>query len=186
MKNSKGYTLVELIVVMAVFILIGGFIVGILNSTLRGNTKTKITSDLAQNGNYALSIMTSLITNSQKFESVTPDLASPTPLVSCEGAAVDAKAITVTGFDGGVTTFSCNDVGVNPSYTISSNSASLLDTSQVKLVPNSCKFTCTQDSVYSAPRLDISFQLRNANGATYEKQAAATFNTSISIRNYGL
>lgn len=183
--HMLGYTILELIVVMALMLVIGGFIVGILNSTLRGNTKTKITSDIAQNGNYAMSIMTGIITNSQAFNSINTSLAFPNPVATCVGRVSNGKQITVTGFDGGVTTFTCNDVGTSPTYTISSNSASLLDTTQVKLIPGSCTFTCSQDSVYSAPRIDITFQLQNASGATYEKQANALFNTSISIRNYG-
>ena len=181
----KGYTLIELTIVMALLLIVGTIIVGIISSALRGNTKTKITTDIAQNGNYAISVMSDLITNSQKLNSLT-GYPSPTVYPSCPmSPGVLGKSLSITGLDGGITIFACDD----SRHTITSNSASLLDTTQVILSsdPNtSCSITCTQTDIYSSPRIDIKFQLQNATGATSEKSASANFNTSVFLRNQGL
>lgn len=172
-KINGGYTLIELVVVMALLIIVGSLIVGILYSTIRGTAKSRITNDLGQNGNYALSVITDIVLNSQNFTSIT-DLSS-TVYTSCTPVGISGKSITVMGFDGGVTNISCTG------STIASNSASLLDTSRV--IVNSCTFTCVQEDSYSPPRIDVTFQLRNANGSSSDTQGIVTFNTSLSLRN---
>lgn len=178
-KRKEGFTLIELVIVMGIFVIIGTIIVSILSSTFQGNTKARISTDITQNGNYVLNLLSNLILNSQKFQSIT-DLSSVVT-TTCATTGTTGKSITVTGFDGGNTTLFCDEAATIP--TISSNSASLLDTSQVKVVPGSCSFTCTQADAYSLPRIDITFQLQNAAGTISEKQATSTFSTSFSLRN---
>lgn len=179
-SGEKGFTLMELVIVMGIFVVIGTIIITILSSTFQGNTKARVSTDITQNGNYVLNILSNLILNSQKFQSIT-DLSSVVT-TTCSPTGTTGKTITVLDFEGSTTTLTCND-GASSTYTISSNSASLLDTSQVKLVQNSCLFTCTQADIYSLPRIDITFQLHNAAGTIPEKQATSTFSNSFSIRN---
>jgi len=83
----------------------------------------------------------------------------------------------VTGFDGGQTTFSCDTSG------IASNSASLIDTSSVDV--SSCYFTCTQSDTFFPPNIGINFTLtQKGNPQFFENKASATFQTSVSVRNY--
>lgn len=191
--QQRGFTLIELVIVMILLIVTGTLIVGILNSTLRGSSKTRSTSDIAQNGNYALSLMSNLILNSQKLVSFTP---SGGPSVSdCTASPAPGKTLTILGLDDGATTLTCDDVNA----TISSTSAlfsnaipaptpfstsSLLDTSQVKTVANSCLFTCIQQDQFSPPRIDITFQLTNKNAVAGETSPVTSFNTSIAVRNH--
>lgn len=179
-QASKGYTLLELIVVMVLLIVVGSLIVGILSSTIRGSAKSKITNDLGQNGNYVLSIISDIILNSQNFDSIT-DFTSTTH-TSCTPSGISGQSITVTGFDGGTTILSCY------ADTISSNSASLLDTSRVRLdpIPDLCKFTCVQADEYTPPRIDVTFTLVSANGNSSDTQGSATFKTSLSLRNISI
>lgn len=183
---NGGYTLIELTIVMVIMLVVGGLVVGIIASAFRGSTKTKITNDVAQSGNYAMSVITNIITNSQKFESfnsLSPVSGSinrcDTDPASGTSGPFSGDSLTVMGFDGGVTQLSCN-----PDGTMSSNSASLLDNSRVKAT--SCLFTCTQLSPFSPPRIDISFNLINISGQTLESQGAGTFNTSVTFRNTDL
>lgn len=191
-KKNKGFTLVELVIVMALLITTGGIIVGILSSTLRGSNKTRTNSDLAQNGDYALSLMTNLVINSQKLISFTPN--SGIPVSDCTGSPGAGKTFTVLGFDGGATTLTCNDT--TAPYTISSASAvfsttvptptpfstnSLLDTSQVRVT--NCSFVCSQQDAFSPPRIDISFQLTQPNAIVGEGTSGVSFKTSITLRN---
>lgn len=176
LRRREGYTLMELVVVMILLLVVGALVVGILNSTLRGNAKSKITNDLGQNGNYVLTVITDIILNSQNFKSIT-DSISGTVYTTCTSSGITGPTISLVGFDSGVTNLVCNG------DTISSNSASLLDISRVKLVPGTCSFTCVQADDYSPPRIDVSFQLQNANGSSSDSYGRATFNTSLSLRN---
>lgn len=193
MKNS-GYTLIELVIVMGLLVIVGGLITGILSTALRGSTKTRVKNDLAQNGNYAMSLMTDLLNNSKNFNYINtlPELIpTPYPILDCS-LKPSGKAISFTGFDGGTSTLICDDTA----STISSHSAtsdgtvykttSLLDESQVKLVPGTCSFSCNQTDVYSSPRIDITFQLQNLAGATVETKGSTSFSTSVSVRNFNL
>ena len=83
----------------------------------------------------------------------------------------------VTGFDGGKTIFKCDTSG------IASNSASLIDTSLVDV--SSCYFTCSQNNIFSPPNIGINFSLtQKGNPQFFENKASATFQTSVSVRNY--
>ncbi len=176
--QNRGYTLIELLVVISLLMITGSVVVGILSSAFNGNAKSKITNDLAQNGNYALSIISDIVLNSQNFQSITD--STPTTYTVCTPGGISGLSVSVVGFDGGVTSFACNG------DTISSNRASLLDTSRVQLVPGTCKFTCVQADAYSPPRIDITFQLKDANASVSDAQGVATFNTSLSLRNQAL
>lgn len=185
-KNSLGYTLIELTIVMALLIVVGGLLIGIISSALRGSTKTKITNDVAQNGNYALSVMTNIIANAQQFESFSSTSPITAVLTRCDRDTATGRAgpftgdkVTVVGFDGGITELSCGVGG-----TISSNSAVLIDNSRVRVA--SCSLTCSQSSLYSPPRIDVEFSLVNASGGTAESAGSASFNTSVSFRNSNL
>lgn len=192
---QMGFTLLELIIVIALFMVTGVLILGVLNSTFKLSNKTRITNDLAQNGNYALSIMSNLLFNSQKLLSYTT--STGVVLNDCTGNPGPGKSITVLGFDGGAATLTCDDAN----GTISSTSAifssisptptpyatsSLIDTSQVKLSGASCTITCTQQNPYSPPRVDVSFQLIKSNAVVGEGAPSANFNTSITLRNQNI
>jgi len=183
--GSAGYTLIELLVVMFLLVIVATLIAGILNSTITGTAKSRIASDLGQNGNYALSVVSDIISNAKDLQSVTD--ASHATYLSCASSTsttVTAKSINLEGFDGGITTLTCDDIGQSPTYTISSNSASLIDTTRVKLVPGSCSFVCTQEDEYSIPRIDVTFQLYNAGSSNYSDNI--TFNTSVAMRNQSI
>ncbi|MGE5041622.1 MAG: type II secretion system protein [Candidatus Levyibacteriota bacterium] len=178
-QEARAYTLIELLVVIFLLIIVGTLIVGILNSTIIGNAKSKIATDLGQNGNYALSIISDIVLNSLNLDKVTD--ASGTDYTSCTPTGITAKSLQILGFDGGTTVLKCDDIGYSPSNTISSNSASLLDTTRVKLVTGSCTFTCYQADDYSLPRIDVTFQLTNVSGTAYSD--TAKFSTSLAVRN---
>lgn len=185
LKRRQGYTLIELLIVMFLLVIVATLIAGILNSTITGTAKSKVASDLGQNGNYALSIVSDLISNAQDLQSVTDESQATYPsCVTSTSSGLTVKSLNLVGFDGGVTILACNDTGISPSYTISSNSASLIDTTRVKVVPGSCSFTCTQTDEYSIPRIDVTFQLYNANSTTYSDKI--TFSTSVAMRNQSI
>ncbi|MCL5434898.1 MAG: type II secretion system GspH family protein [Patescibacteria group bacterium] len=187
-KNSgRGYTLVELLAVMSIVIVVGVIAAGILTSSLRGGSKSNVLDNVRQNGNFAITQISKMISYSQNFNGIStdgtfyrtnctqiiPPSPSPTP------TPVVYKFIKITSFDGGQTIFSCNN------STIASNGASLIDTSSVSVVL--CSFSCTQDNFGQAPTIGINLTLSKNNPNNFaEKGAIVPFQTSVTIRNNNL
>lgn len=188
-KSQEGYTLVELLAVMAIVVVVGVIVAGILISSLRGGNKSNVLDNVRQNGNDAIAQVAKMITYSQNFNGVStdgvsyktnctqeiPPSPSPTP------APIVYQYIKITSFDGGQTVFSCNG------SMLASNGASLIDTSTVSVVPNSCYFTCRQTNFGQAPTIGINLTLSDNNSSNFaEKKASVSFQTSVTVRNSNL
>ena len=126
-KYDLGYTVVELLAVVAILMIVSGIVIGILYSTLRGSAKTKIKR---LNGNF---------TN-----------------LACEN------------------------------QTITSDSASLINTNLAELVDGTCSFYCSQlsNDPYAIPIVRVKFKLQDKGTGLSETKASSTFETSVSLRNY--
>lgn len=185
-KRLRGFTMVELLAVIIVLVALGTMIGGIFFATLRGTNKSNALTVVRQSGDVVLLQMTKTIRNAKIFNGVSTDgtayttnctvvVANPSP------TPIPYKSVQVTSFDGGVVTYSCD---TTPTVTISSNSASLLDTTAVDLVAGSCRMSCSQSSVADAPTIGISFTLKQKTTSTFpENQAQLLFQTSVSLRN---
>lgn len=177
---KRGYTLIELVTVMGVLVIISNIIIGIVYTTLRGSNKTRITTAVSQNGNYALSIIANIITTSESVTKIDDaDIYDCT--TSPSGQTIDLKR-----YGGIVTTISCLD---NNIATVSGAlKTSLIDTSQVVNDSATCYFKCIQSESdpYDVPIIEYSFSLsdKNAQGALFETKSQATFKSSTSLRNY--
>lgn len=168
-NSQLGFTLVEMLAVMVVFLAVGSIVVGILVATLRTSNKTDVLTLVKQNGNYALSQIAKTIRDARGLTSPYP--CYPTPQVS--------QSITVVDPGDNQIIYSCQN------NTIASNSASLLDTSTVKTL--TCSFTCTQQSTGGLPFITVAFSLVQQNTSSFIEQQASIsgvpFQTSIVIRN---
>lgn len=176
---------------MSILVIVSGIISGIIYSTLRGSSKTKISTEVTQNGGYATTIIAGIISDSRNVAqingsdlddctSVPPpstDNITPTPLVN-------RPSITLRRIDGSKTILSCGYV--NNVYTITSNGVSLLNTNNVKADVNTCLFSCTQvvSDPYSIPVVNVSFNVHQVSAGLFENQSSASFSTSTSLRVY--
>lgn len=157
---KKGFTLIEILVVIGVFAVIA--VIGSTSffSMLKGATKTKITNLVKQNGDYTLGVMEKMIRNAREIVSV------------CEP---NMSSIQIKNPDKGLTTFSCT---VNP---ISSNSAKLIS-DQVKV--ESCFFDCQRPGPLQPDVVTINFTLSQAQTTVRpEEQVRIEFRTTVSLRN---
>lgn len=188
----KGFTLIEMLVVIFVLSTIGVLVGAIITSALRGTNKTNTITTVRQNGFYAIAQMTKMIQNARKLDSpscVPPPSPTPTPVSSY-------PSITITSADGGQTTFACCSPGDSlGNGTISSGSGAidlstacgalkkpLLDTNNTKLGP--CTFTCSQASASDPPIIGISFTLsQKSTTSFFEQSASIPFQTSVVMRN---
>lgn len=178
-KNNKGYTIVELLAVMSIIVIVSGLIAGILYSTLRGGSKSRITSDVAQNGNYALSVITSTIIASHDVTQI-----GGVPIASCT-AAPSGTSIDLSQSDGSTITFSCS--GNTVASTSAAVTTSLIDTSGLEVDSSSCTFKCRQENndPVAIPVIDVAFTVKQKGTVTNnDAKSSASFSTSTSMRNY--
>ncbi len=163
--NTKGFTIIEVLVTMSVIVVIGTIIGGILVTTLRGSTKATVVSNVKQNGDNAITEM------SREIRS-----AAAINLMPCGNPSPVVQKITVTQIDNTQTTFDCSG------NTIKANGTSLLDTSTTQLT--SCSIICSQKSSADVPIVQIQFNLQQSNsGAAEEQTATVPFQTSVVLRN---
>ncbi|HVZ66890.1 MAG TPA: prepilin-type N-terminal cleavage/methylation domain-containing protein [Patescibacteria group bacterium] len=174
LTNNKGYTVVELLAVVSILVIISGIISSILYSTLRGSNKVKVTTEVTQNGTYAMSIITKTINDSRNVTQV-----DGVDIDDCT-ASPSGKSITFQRLDGSTTTFSCS------AGDIASNSASIINTNTVQVDDASCIFTCYQkaDDLYALPVIGVNFKIEDKNATAEESQGSANFENSIALRNY--
>lgn len=197
---QRGYTLVELLAVITILVVVGVIVAGILVSSLRGGSKSNVFDNVRQNGNSAITQISKMIIYAQNFNGVSTDgsfyttnciqVIPPSPAPTPTPVAY--KYVKITSFDGGTTIFSCNGSADTPPNTLASKSGSLtpvplIDSSTVSILPNSCYFSCIQDSFGQAPTIGINFTLYKNNPSNFvEKGTTIPFNTSVTVRNNNL
>lgn len=167
---KKGFTLIEMLVVISMVAIIGSLVVTILVMTLRGSNKAELISTLKQNGNAAMAQMVRQIRYAKSLD--TPS--------SCITPVTTQSLTTTSLTDDQQTTFTCV-TGANS--TIASNGASLLDTTSGSV--STCSFVCSQQNIFDPPSITIQFTLtaKNANQLE-ETQATVPFQTTVKLRNY--
>ena len=173
MKN-QGYTIIELLAVVSILVILTGIISGILYSTLRGSSKTKITSEVTQNGNYVISVLTNMISSSTSVTKM-----GGVEIRDCT-ASPSGVSMSLRNIDGDEYTIFCSQ------NNISSGSASLINTNQVQVRANSCKFYCSQKATdpYAIPIIGIEFVIEDKTVGFFENKSSSLFKSSVSMRNY--
>lgn len=161
-KNiNKGFSLVEILIVITIFAVIGLLSTRSVFLTLRGAKKSDSLVRVRENVNYSLSIIERQLRNS---ESVT----CPNP---------STNILNYVSLEGTATTFSCVTAGTDK-Y-IASGSARLTSSD---IIVSSCAFTCTV-GVNTPPSVKITVEAVDANSTTVEKGTVTT-QTEIVVRNY--
>lgn len=175
---KKGFTLIELIVAVAIIAGLGTVLVQALFTTTRSSTKIERLTDVKQNGEYALNIIERMMRNARSLSAV----------CSKEGTTPTSSAAIISP-DGYETTFTCALSGsVTRIASVSAFGTQYLTSSSVTLGGATCDadslvFYCT--SIADVPRsLKVSFQLSQkgvAHGGF--EQANTTFQTTIGVRS---
>jgi prepilin-type N-terminal cleavage/methylation domain-containing protein len=170
LDQSEGFTLIEVLAAMAVFVTVSGVILSILFVSLRGSRKSDVIVSARQNGDVAMSQMVRMIRYAKSLDSPT----------SCVPSSSSLTSITITSSDDNQTVFSCP---VNSGDGIASNSASLVDTTAVSV--SACSFSCSQPSLNDPPTITIGFTLAALGGGNLvEGKTTLPFQTSVTMRNY--
>ncbi|MBI5044479.1 MAG: type II secretion system protein [Candidatus Levybacteria bacterium] len=171
-KLVKGFTLVELLAVIAITGVVGTLMFGILFTTLRGASKSDSMGTIQKNGDFVMSQISRTIRFASALDTPSTCYTAPTP------TPVVNSSITVLDGSNRKTTYACDTTA----GTISSNSAVLLDPNEV--VVTACSFSCQQLTPNDFPTFTIVITLnKKDNNSLSENNSALTFQTSVTMRN---
>lgn len=168
-KNS-GFTLFEVIIVIFLFSLISVTGTSLFFSIMRTTSKAEAEKEVKQNGDYAMTVMQTMIRNARQ-------------IVPCE---TGASSLTIVNQKGSTNTIGCFDE--DGMAKIASDSGALtgsnvtVSTAGVTCSGSTLVFNCQNTSPQT---VSIAFTLSKSSvGAKIEEQASVFFQTSVTLRNY--
>jgi prepilin-type N-terminal cleavage/methylation domain-containing protein len=162
--KEKGMSLLEVLVVVAIFAILGILVARSIILTLQGSQKSESLVRVRENLDYSLSIIERQI---RSANSVTP----------CPN--IDTNVINFIDQNGVASSFSCVNPGLADSY-LASGSARLTN-DNVGIV--SCTFSCTNSGSSNPPLVTIDLTVKDASSSA-NQQTSVTASTQIYLRNY--
>lgn len=164
MKNKKGMSLIEILIVVAIFSILGVIVTRSVLLTLRGSRKSESTLKVRENINYSLGVIERQLRNA--------DSVVPCPNTS-------TSRIDYIDEYGGPTNFSC----------ITSGSDSFVASASARLTNNetvvtTCSFVCSPATTgNTTPSVTVTLAAREKNAVGVEG-ASVTATTKIFLRTY--
>lgn len=167
LQDNKGFTLVEMVVVISLLGIVAIIATGFLLTTLSGSGKAEMVKEVRQNGNYALSVMENMIRNSLAFKT---DCPNP-----------DNKSLTIVNQDGGTTVFSCSEGKIASGSAFLTNDSVFVDDEG----EDACSFECTHLPGLP-PVVTIKFTVSQIPDESLRpsEKASLDFETVVVVRNY--
>lgn len=167
---NKGFSLLEMVVVLSVFALLAVISSQALILTLQGAKKSNELATVRENVDYAVQIMERQLHNATEVK------PCPNP---------DSQMISFTDQEGDSSTFSCMGIsagpgGENEKGYIASSSARLTSD---EVAVTSCTISCTEESSGLPPYVEINISARNVNPGTGPASSVTT-STRVFLRNY--
>ncbi|MBP9815937.1 type II secretion system protein [Candidatus Woesebacteria bacterium] len=181
--HNRGYTLLEVVIVISIFALIVPAMFSMYFASLRAQKKVFVLRDTKRNGDNALTVIESLIKqNAISIHNAEP----PTSANQVCTSAVPSGSGALFFKDKDGTWFSFTQ----SNFRIASSSASTLSSSSVNLTNTKSLVTnfnlrCAYVSDVSPPLVSISFNI-NQNGPTgrAEEVSSLGYQTKIKLRSY--
>lgn len=173
-KDMKGFTLIELMVSLGIFAVVGVILTEVFITSIRSSIRGEVSHTVKQNGDMALGVITRMVQNAQKITS------------DCSGTT--DTSMTLTNQDGGVSTFQCEkDGAILRIASVSGATTSYLTSPEVTLTGTVCDdiplFTCSL-SGNASPVVKISFSLKEYSVApTPANPVSGLFETTVNLRN---
>lgn len=172
MVNKKGFTLIEMLVVIGALAII--VVVGSTSffSLLKGSTKTRVANLVKQNGDYALAIMERMIRNGKIVEN------TEVPPQECE---LGMSKLKILNPDGGETEFECSESAISST---SATTAEQIPITSDQVKVNSCSFDCQRTRIFEPDVVTINFTLSQAQEDVRPEEAVSiVFKTTVVLRN---
>ena len=183
----KGYTLIELLAVMAILITVGTIIAGIIVSSLRGSNRSKNVGNVRQAGNTVLVQMSKTIKFAKSFDGISINETNYVtdcivPVTIPIPTPIPYKYLKLTSSDDTQTIFACKEGSVF------SNTDELIDQTNLtgfSIPTASCYFICSQTNIAVPPTISINFTVSTVDptSAFAENRVSLDFKTSAAFRN---
>lgn len=113
-KSGSGFTLIEILVVIAIVAIAGTILVAIFTNTLRGSNKSQILSAIKQNGQAALDTISIAIRSSDTI--ICPPLPAPSPPASPTTSVTSQNLVVAK--EGSYTRFRFVEPSPSPAATV--------------------------------------------------------------------
>lgn len=171
-KQSKGFTLIEILVVIGVLAII--VIIGSTSffNMFKGSTKVKATNLVKQEGNYALDIMTKMVRNARE---ILVNTDSP-PRICVLGM----NKLKIKNPDGGETEFECDGSAISSTSAVTADQVPITSD---QITVDSCSFDCVEGGYFDPDVVTIDFTLSSGSFLPPEEQAITNFRTTVVLRN---
>lgn len=168
MRFSKGFSLIEMLVVVAIFASVALILSQSTVFSLRGAKKSDTSSRVRDNLSFAMTVMDRHLRNAQS-------------LPSC--VATPQTSLNYIDADGNPSAFYCVNEG--PNGYIASGSSALSDritSDQVSVT--ACSFVCDATGVGLPPQIKISLTGEDRLAAGTEEKSPITLETQVNLRTY--
>lgn len=163
-KNS-GLSLIEILVVIGIFAILGVLTTRSVVLTLTGGKKTETLIKVRENLDYALGIIERQLRNADSITDCTN---------------TNTLSISYKDQEGVTTSFSCSDIAVGSVGYVSSGSARLTSST---VDVTACSFVCESDSSGNPRAVKVTFK---AEDSTFSgvNNSEVPVSTSVTLRNY--
>lgn len=163
-KNQKGMSLMEILVVVAIFAVLGVITTRSVILTLQGSKKSESTIKVRENLDYSLGVIEHQIRNAN----------------SVSGCATSTTSVlNYIDQDGQPASFSCVNIGTKDGYVASG--AGRLTSNQINVI--TCSFTCDASNDPSPSTINIELVARDATYVAAQTSSVSA-TTQINLRNY--
>lgn len=166
-KNNKGFSLIEILVVIFVFAILATVAVQSLALTIRGTKKSESVIKSRENVQYAVNVMDRQLRNARS--------------ISCPVSGTQSNRIDYTDQYGSAAYFQCVTTGTD-SYIASNSASNRLTSNEVRITNCATAFTCST-AVNVPDSIDIVINALDINSVGSEG-SAVTVSTKILLRNY--
>jgi len=163
-KSYSGMSLLEILVVVAIFAVLGVITTRAVLLTLQGSKKSESLVRVRENLNFALGVIERQVRNA---DSVT----------ECPNS--DSNLLSYTDSSGDIATFSCANVGTDDAYVASGSARLTSDTVNI----TSCSFVCAAGTSTNPPSVTFSIEAKDKN-TTGIQGSTVSMTTQIYLRNY--
>lgn len=172
---SKGYSLIELLVVITLIGIIGTITTEAFILGLKAQGKGDIVKEVKQNGDYATQVIESMVRNAVDIDEA-----------QCNNSS---QSMTIVNPDGFTTTFECNlanyiasisAVYPTPPFT------QRLTSDKVVVPVDNCTFRIVCPTPPLSPKyVFVNFTVRQTGvNAPIEQRSSLEYQTTVSLRNY--
>ena len=170
MNTQRGFTLLEMLVSVAIIAMVSVVLSQVFISTIRTNAKTEILKEVKQNGDLAIESISRMVQNAKS--------------ISCP----TATSLLIVNPDGGSTTIGCALDATTTRLASTSATTVYLSSKSVTLGGTDCasstlQFTCTATTGLPS-HVAVSFRLAQIGTPVDQfERASESFQTSVTMRN---